>query len=83
MNELLYRIMTDAEITEASKPSPRVIPKYEDLGCLNTMFNSADLAKVDKCRELKHLLKETKIGNCYYRETCETCKITYTIDSSD
>ena len=38
---------------------------------------------IKKCRELKHKTVEKKLGRCLNQYTCDICKYTYKVDSSD
>ena len=53
----------------------------KDLGCLNGFRVIPEEMKA--CQDQHHVLKETNIGRCYNRYTCEICGISYTVDSSD
>lgn len=50
----------------------------KDFGCMNGWVTNPE--EVSNCR---HDLKVETIGKCLVRYTCEECKFTYTVDSSD
>ena len=36
-----------------------------------------------ECAKLGHVKVSKKLGRCYHEYTCEICKFTYSVDSSD
>ena len=53
----------------------------KDLGIMNGW--SEKPKEYVECREAKHRVNETKLGNCYYEYECPVCKIRWRVDSSD
>ena len=55
--------------------------EYKNLGCVNGWNESPQEYKdcVDAC----HTREEIALGRCYHKKVCHTCKIYWTIDSSD
>lgn len=53
-------------------------------GTINFVSKDSDVMEaIRKCSKLKHRTKETNIGRCFNRYTCEICGFSYEIDSSD
>lgn len=66
------------QIRESEKKEPR------NFGTINFAPGNAEVWKaIDKCGELGHSRKETNIGRCLNRYTCDKCGFSYEIDSSD
>lgn len=57
--------------------------EIKDLGTMNGWKeNGVKWEMVRNCWKENHQLVVTNLGNCHNRHTCETCKITWDVDSS-
>jgi hypothetical protein len=59
---------------------------YENLGAANSWYayKPPNLpALYLKCCEAKHHIRQVEIGRCYNEHICDTCKIKWTVDSTD
>lgn len=54
---------------------------FTDLGMANGWITVPEI--VTACVEKKHSPKKTGVGKCLTEVSCELCRYTYTIDSSD
>ena len=53
----------------------------KDLGTINEWANND--ARYELLKNCKHGQITTNLGRCYNQITCEVCKFTYKVDSSD
>ena len=53
-------------------------PEY--LGC--NVSTEAE-PRIVECKRLGHVCHETRLGNCWYKYSCDKCGIYYEVDSSD
>jgi hypothetical protein len=67
----------DSAIDEADK-----VLDYLDLGFVNS-WNGEEPEEFTKCKNLNHDLKIENIGRCQTKKTCDICRISYKVDSSD
>jgi len=63
---------------QPAKPTP-----IRHLGTMNNWKDGAYPEAYTRCKELKHERREQNNGRCLNTYTCDTCRISYTIDSSD
>jgi hypothetical protein len=57
-------------------------PPWVDLGYMNGWYHS-NPKEYDQCRAAKHPLRGATIGRCVNQTWCDTCRITWKVDSSD
>lgn len=60
--------------------TPEVVGGYKNLGCLNNWVEEP--AEYLACCQAGHSWRETNLGNCWNKYTCDICKICFDIDSS-
>lgn len=63
-------------MTISSKDKEKEI---QDLGCANSWAEAVP----EPYKQCNHPAQVDKLSRCYNRYTCNICRITYTIDSSD
>ena len=56
-------------------------PMHKNLGCIN-MWDKDPQEYID-CRKQNHELRSVNLGRCYNQYYCDSCMITYSVDSSD
>jgi transposase-like protein len=58
--------------------------EFRAFGTINFLSKNSKVRKaIRKCEKLKHSRRETNIGRCFNRYTCDKCGFSYEIDSSD
>jgi len=55
---------------------------WTDLGYMNG-WNEPYPEAYRQCREAHHFVRGGNIGNCLWQTWCDTCRITWKVDSSD
>jgi transposase-like protein len=62
----------------------KIVGEFRNFSTINFAPKDAEVWKaIKKCDKLKHSRKETNIGRCWNRYTCDKCGFSYEIDSSD